>query len=307
MKSLRLNGIIKRFLGRTGKPVCIACLVSLLSFYACRKDDTPDPEPEPIWVEFVGFSDIHAITPAQQVFDIPVRLTGRPEVFPGFINYQVLSSAQIKDSTYTTTAINNRHYQIEQANIPFPNNALESFLRLSINFSQLAEHRLYSLVIAFGPGPFNIAEDPEKKHFVFNFYKFIPHDIQSFAGNRKGTLTSHWGGPYSDVELTFSVHEGDTMLVGQIFNQMLEQWGESWSEGPYPVKVAFSTAIPYLPSTIVTHHQHIGTTINQKQYWIKAGNEAYFSPQTGRINLDAFITTDDEENLVDHFRWESTN
>lgn len=308
MNQSGLKIIFIAFSGIMNKAVFFLFMMVLLPvFFACRKDDDPEPEADRVWVAFEHFSDMHPITGEQVVFDIPVVLSGEPDVFPGYINFHTPDKLEINDTVYTATAINNYHYQIRQENIPFPDGSLASYIRVELHFAQMIERRLYTIIFSFQDGPFNIAEDPQQKHFIFSFYKHIPFEMSAFEGSRTGSMSSYWGGPYADIEIGFTHLNGDTMLIDHAFTHLATRWGESWTEGPHQVKAVFSTSIPYLPSVQIPYHQRIGTTDGQKQYWIKGADEAPFSPQTKKVTLDAYITSQDADNLIDHIRWESTD
>lgn len=280
----------------------IICLLAfLVAVFSCNKE--PEPDPGPFWVEFPEFSIWLPVTPEQTEFEIPVRMTGIPRVFPGYINTRVLQSFTIGDSTYNTNAINNFHFRIDDPAVFFTGNNPESSLKFKVNYNNLVEQRLFTVLLGFENGPFNTAPDLQQRHFALNFYMAPPYNISDFEGLRKGTANSLWSG--EDLELEFIALENNLMRVTGLYNHMIDRWGEHWTEGPNPVELEFSTRIPYNPAVIIPRRQYIGTTDHVKQYWIEHANDSPYYVLSRKFSIDAFITREDASQVVDHFRWES--
>lgn len=255
---------------------------------ACDDDKYQYTYDGPAIVQFIEQNGTFFVLEDQESnYKVQFQLIGEALTENITIPYEIIDSAEINGNpVYSTLKLEDEIVNIEENELVISSGELFGELTLKGIYDSLEFGKVDSLLVKINDGQ-TTKVDPYNDVMLVKVQKYYPYVAEEFVGTYQGTYSGYalggfgnWGEVSTSPGLTIEIaEEFNTLIITSGFYQeQADDWGETWTDGPYPIKIYMNTDDPTNFTVEIPEIQLIGTTDNTYTYY------AAPYPEPGQFN-----------------------
>ncbi len=123
----------------------------------------------------------------------------------------------------------------------------------------------------------SVKADQYNNVYLLKVQKYYPYHADEYPGHYSGSYTGYalggfgaWGVTDASPGLDIILGEEPQTLVitAGFYQEQVDSWGETWTEGPYPVTLYMNTDDPTNFTVEIAETSMIGITNDEWEYWV---------------------------------------
>jgi hypothetical protein len=218
-----------------------------------------------------------------------------------------LDSADIDGNMAYATILPGEKGISAESSVTIPAGSFTGSLTVSGTYDSLEFSEVDTVLIQLTDG--TVKADSYNDIFLLKIQKYYPYIPEEYPGHYEGTYTGYALGGFGNngttptsMGLDIIIGEApQTLVVTQGFYQeQLDDWGETWTDGPYPVTLYMNTDDPTNFVIEIVGTNYLGTTDDTWVYWIGPHPvPGQFNAATKELNIKFYEFYDGPDQLND--------
>ena len=180
-------------------------------------------------------------------------------------------------------------------------------LIISSTYDSLEFSEVDTILIQLNEGDAYV--DSTNNIFLLKIQKYYPYNEDEYPGHYTGTYAGYalggfgnWGTTATNPGLDIIIGEepNTLVIVGGFYQEQVDDWGETWTDGPYPVTLYMNTDDPTNFVVEIVGTTYLGTTDDIWVYWVGPHPApGQFNAATKELQIYFFEHYDGPDNLND--------
>jgi hypothetical protein len=251
--------------------------ITFMVISSCNKDDYKYTYDGATIVQFIESSGtFFVLEDATASYKIKFQLIGNAKTDLIDIPYEFIDSAEINGNiVYSTIFPDDSMVTITEGSLKIPSGELFGELNLTGVYDKLNFGEVDTLLLKIKDGA-STKVDPYNNIMLIKVQKYYPYLPEEFPGTYNGNYSGYalggfgnWGVVETSPGLEIAIGEEPNTLVitSGFYQEQVDDWGESWTDGPYPIKIYMNTDDPTSFKVEIPEIQLIGTTNDEFTYY----------------------------------------
>lgn len=235
----------------------------------------------------------------QIIGDAPASDITMPVVF--------LDSAEINGSMVKSTIVPGEKGISAETSVTISAGDFTGSLTVSGTYDSLQFSEVDTILVQLTDG--TVKADSYNDIFLLKVQKYYPYIPEEYPGHYAGMYTGNalggfgnWGEVETSLGLDIVIGEEPQTLVitSGFYQEQLDDWGEAWTDGPYPVTLYMNTDDPTNFVVEIVGTKYLGTTNDTWVYWIGPHpNPGQFNAATKELTIKFYEFYDGPDQLND--------
>lgn len=268
--------------------ISLVVAFTFMIFYSCNDDKYQYTYDGPTIVQFTQSKGTFFVLESSDAnYKINFQLIGSAVSENISIPFEFVDTAEIDGNVvYSTLKPADGVVSVEESELTITSGELFGELTLKGVYNKLVFGEVDTMLIKINDGA-STKVDPYNNVMLVKVQKYYPYVAEEFVGTYHGDYTGYalggfgnWGETSVSPGLTLAIGEEPNTLVitSGFYQEQVDDWGETWTEGPYPITIYMNTDDPTNFVVEIPEIQLIGTTDNQYTYY------AAPYPEPGQFN-----------------------
>ncbi len=249
---------------------------SFMIFYSCSDNKYQYTYDGDTIVQFIQSKGTFFVLESSEAnYKVKFQLIGSPLSENISIPYEFVDTAEIDGNVvYSTLKSADGVVSVEESELTISSGELFGELTLKGVYNKLVFGKVDTLLIKINEGTTKV--DTYNNVMLVKVQKYYPYIAEEFVGTYYGDYTGkalggfgNWGETSVSPGLTLAIGaEPNTLVITSGFYQeQVDDWGETWTDGPYPITIYMNTDDPTNFVVEIPEVQLIGTTDNTYTYY----------------------------------------
>jgi hypothetical protein len=251
---------------------------TFMIFNSCNDDKYQYKYDGPTIVQFTEKSGtFFVLESADANYKINFQLIGSPLSENISIPFEFVDTAEINgNAVYSTLKPEDGVVSVEESELTVSSGEFFGELTLKGVYNKLDFGKVDTMLIKINDGA-TTKVDPYNNVMMVKVQKYYPYVAEEFVGTYHGDYTGNalggfdnWGETSVSPGLTLAIGEEPNTLVitSGFYQEQVDDWGETWTDGPYPITIYMNTDDPTNFVVEIPEIQLIGTTDNTYTYYV---------------------------------------
>jgi hypothetical protein len=254
----------------------IISLLALVSMFmlSCNKYEYKYTYDGPNYVQLTASNGTYFVLEGDQVtFEIQFQIIGEPAAQDITMPVEFLDSAEIDGNPVWSTILPGEKGVSIQNSLTIPAGELFGSIVVSGTYDSLQFSEVDTILVQLDNGTVNA--DQYNSLFLLKVQKYYPYIPEEYPGHYSGTysgadLSTAWSTipAYPGLDIVIGEEPNTLVVTSGFYQEQVDDWGETWTEGPYPVTLYMNTDDPTNFMVEIAETSKIGVTDDTWEYWI---------------------------------------
>ncbi len=257
----------------------ITALLALVSLFAvsCNKYEYQYTYDGDNFVQLIDASGTYFVLEGDSItYDVPFQIIGDAASQDITMPIEFLDSAEINGiMVYATIKPGEKGISAIGSSVTIPAGSYTGTFSFQGTYDSLEFGEIDTMLFQVTNGTVNA--DSYNSIFQLNVQKYYPYNPDEYPGHYSGTYTGYalggfgnWGEVTASPGLDIILGEEPQTLIitAGFYQEQVDDWGETWTDGPYPVVLYMNTSDPANFTVEIAETSLIGVTNDTWEYWV---------------------------------------
>lgn len=260
------------------------------------------------YVQFLNSSGTYFVLEGDTAtFSVQFQIIGDAADADITMAVEFLDSAEIDGNIVKSTIVPGEKGVTAEQSVTISAGDFTGALTVSGTYDSLEFSEVDTILIQLNDG--DVSADSYNDIFLLKIQKYYPYIPEEYPGHYEGSYTGYaiggfgnWGTvpTSSGLDIIIGEEPQTLVIVSGFYQEQLDDWGEAWTDGPYPVTLYMNTDDPTNFIIEIVGTNYLGTTDDTWVYWIGPNpNPGQFNAATKELHINFYEFYDGPDDLND--------
>ena len=269
----------------------IISLLALIVLIAssCKKDEFQYTYNGDNYVQFLKSSGTYFVLEGDTVtFSVQFQIIGDAPQSDITMPVVFLDSAEINGAYVKSSILPGEKGVSAGSTVTISAGEYTGSLTVSGTYDSLQFSEIDTVIIQLNDG--DVQADSYNNVFLLKIQKYYPYIAEEYPGHYDGTytgadLSTAWDiiPTYPGLDIIIGEEPQTLVIVGGLYQEQVDDWGEHWIDGPNPITIYMNTDDPTNFLVEIPESKYLGTTMGSGgdgpyEYWVSP------HPSPGQFN-----------------------